>query len=157
VQHYHTDNGRFVDNAWWQDAYEQGQRMTMFRVNAHHQNGKVERRIRELHDLGRSSLLSAVQRWPDAIATSLWPYAIRKAACNINDTPTIGQMLTPTEKFAKVNGRRNPSDKHPFGCPMYILRGILQKGGMLSKWEARARIAVYLGPSMHHASNIGWA
>jgi hypothetical protein len=46
VTQYHSDNGRFVDSSWWNDAIKQGQRMTMCRVNAHHQNGKVERRIR---------------------------------------------------------------------------------------------------------------
>jgi hypothetical protein len=59
IQQYHADIGRFVDNKWWNDTIRQGQRMTLCGVNAHHQNGKVERRIKELSNLARSSLLQA--------------------------------------------------------------------------------------------------
>jgi hypothetical protein len=37
---YHSDNGRFVDSAWWNDAIQQGQRITMCGLNAHHQTEK---------------------------------------------------------------------------------------------------------------------
>jgi hypothetical protein len=67
IKQYHADNGRLVDNKWWEDALKQGQQMTMCGVNAHHQNGKVERRIRELSDLARSSLLQTSNLWTNAI------------------------------------------------------------------------------------------
>ena len=51
ITHYHSDNGRFIDNAWSNDAMYQGQSVSLCGVKAHHQNGKVERRIRELQDL----------------------------------------------------------------------------------------------------------
>jgi hypothetical protein len=80
---YHSDNGRFVDSAWWNDAIQQGQRMTMCGVNAHHQNGKFERQIRQLQDLARTSLRHAIHGWPQAVNTFLWPYVVRKAADDI--------------------------------------------------------------------------
>jgi hypothetical protein len=79
ITHYHADNGRFIDSSWWPDARDKGQTMTLCGVNAHHRNGKVERKTRHLQDLGRSSLLQAIRFWPDAITVSLWPYAIQKA------------------------------------------------------------------------------
>jgi hypothetical protein len=51
VKRYHADNGLFVDNAWTNDLKEKNQYMSLYGVNAHHQNGKVEKRIRDLQDL----------------------------------------------------------------------------------------------------------
>jgi len=48
VLHYHADNGRFADNAFIEDAKEQRQSISYCGVNAHHQNGKAEKRIRDL-------------------------------------------------------------------------------------------------------------
>jgi hypothetical protein len=38
---------------------------------------------------------------------------------------------------------------------MYILDNRLQAGQKISKWDARSRLAIYIGPSIHHASNVG--
>jgi hypothetical protein len=38
---------------------------------------------------------------------------------------------------------------------MYIIDRRLQAGHKISKWEARSRLAVYIGPSTYHASNVG--
>jgi hypothetical protein len=117
---YHSDNGRFVDSAWWNDAIKQGQRMTMCGVNAYHQNGKVERRVRQLQDLSRTSLLHAIHMWPQAANTFLWPYAVRKAADNINNIPSSGAGTSPTARFSGVSYDPDVEMKHTFGCPMYI-------------------------------------
>jgi hypothetical protein len=42
VKRYHADN---VDNAWTNDLKEKNQYMSLYGVNAHHQNGKVEKCI----------------------------------------------------------------------------------------------------------------
>jgi hypothetical protein len=67
-----------VDNAWKHDTIQKNQQMTMCGVNAHHQNGVVERRIRQLQDMTRTSLLQASMLWKDAINSHLWRYAMRK-------------------------------------------------------------------------------
>jgi hypothetical protein len=36
---------------------------------------------------------------------------------------------------------------HPFGC--------IQSGKKAKKWEVRARVAIYLGPSPQHARTVG--
>jgi hypothetical protein len=43
IQHYHADNGHFINNAWQESITQAGQTMTLCGVNAHHQNGIVEK------------------------------------------------------------------------------------------------------------------
>jgi hypothetical protein len=59
VKKYHADNGQFVDNAYTDDLKAKNQYMTICGVNAHHHSGKVEKGIRDLQDVTRSSLLHA--------------------------------------------------------------------------------------------------
>jgi hypothetical protein len=155
ITQYHSDNGRFVDSVWWNDAVKQGQRMKMCGVNAHHQNGKVERRIRQLHDLARTSLLHAIHMWPQAVNTFLWPYAVRKAADDINNIPSSGAGTYPTARFSGLPYDPDVGTKHTFGCPTNILSNELQSGQRIPKWEARSRLAIYIGPSLYNARSIG--
>ena len=89
VQHYHADNGVFKAKAWVEECERNQQGLTFAAVGAHHQNGKAERRIRELQETARAMLLHAVRRWPNAITAHLWPYAVRMANESINDTPSL--------------------------------------------------------------------
>jgi hypothetical protein len=123
-------------------------------VNAHHQNGRVEKRIRDLKDLAWSSILHAQNLWPDAITNNLWPYAVRKAANDLNFVKSKNSKHSPMERFAKVAVNFRARDGHTFGYPMYVLQGnVLLK----AKWDTRARLAVYLDPSMTHARSVGLA
>jgi Reverse transcriptase (RNA-dependent DNA polymerase)/GAG-pre-integrase domain len=155
VSKYHTDNGRFIDNAWMNDAKRKNQMMTMCGVNAHHQNSIVERRIRQLQDITRTSLLQASMLWSDAINSHLWSYAIRKACDDINNVPHHTKEKSPLEIFSGVNVMPNINNNHPFGCPVFLLEDQLQSGHKIPKWDARSRMGIYLGPSIHHARNIG--
>jgi hypothetical protein len=121
ITHYHAENVRFIDSSWWSDVRDKGQTMTLCGISAHHQNGKVERKIRHLQDLGRSSLLQAICFWPDAISVFLWPYAIRKAIDDLNHIPHPDQSLSPIELLSDFIVSPNLQHKHAFGCPMYIL------------------------------------
>ncbi len=76
VKNYHTDNGRFVDNAWKEGLDQENQGITYCGVNAHWQNRIAERRIRDLKEQTRTMLLHAQHHWPEATSTSLWPYAL---------------------------------------------------------------------------------
>jgi hypothetical protein len=73
----------------------------------------------------------------------------------MNHIPRLTQQTTPIELFSHTKVAPNLNHKHTFGCPMYILDRRLQAGHKISKWEARSRLAVYIGPSIYHASNIG--
>lgn len=73
VQQYHMDNGRFQDNLFKNDCKNKNQRLTFCGVNAHFQNGRGEKKIRDLQDATRTSLLHAMRKWPDAINISHMP------------------------------------------------------------------------------------
>jgi hypothetical protein len=44
---------------------------------------------------------------------------------------------------------------HTFGCPAYVLDKAMQGGFKAGKWNSRARMAVFLGPSPNHARSVG--
>jgi hypothetical protein len=154
---YHADNGRFVDSKWMNDMKNKDQSYSLCGVNAHHQNGRVEKRIRDLQDLGRSALLHGMKLWPDAITMALWPYAVRKAAQDMNSIPRKDKIRSPVEIFTGVEVVQNLNEKHAFGCPMYVLDNDLQSGKKIGKWKTRARMAIYIGPSINHAQSVGLA
>jgi len=52
VESYHADNGRFAENAWVNDAASLGQSIRFTGVNAHFQNRRAEKQIRDLQDMG---------------------------------------------------------------------------------------------------------
>jgi GAG-pre-integrase domain len=90
IQHYHADNGRFADNLFLKSVKDKGQTISFCGVNAHFQNGIAEKRICDLQEAARSQLLHAKHRWPSAVDTCLWPYAIRYANDVHNSTPRLG-------------------------------------------------------------------
>ena len=94
--HYHCDNGRFSDNLFQQDVIDKGQSMSQCGVNSHFQNGIAEKRIRDLQDHARKSLIDAKVRWPEAITTNLWPYAMRNAN---DDICMIPDNIDRTSKY----------------------------------------------------------
>jgi Reverse transcriptase (RNA-dependent DNA polymerase)/GAG-pre-integrase domain len=153
IEGYHADNGRFIDNAWMDDIKKQGQSMRYAAAYAHHQNGIAEKRIRDIQDLGRASLLHAIHKWPQAINHSLWPYSIRKAAIDINYIPMPNETLSPHQKFTRSSMQQNMNHIRTFGCPMYVLKTTEHP----TKWESRANLAIHIGPSYQYAANVGLA
>ena len=59
VEAYHADNGILRAHKWVKECQERGQTLTYAGVNAHHQNGIAERRIRTLQELARTMLIHA--------------------------------------------------------------------------------------------------
>jgi Reverse transcriptase (RNA-dependent DNA polymerase) len=155
IDHYHADNGRFSDKMWRNDVLEKGQRLTFSGVGAHHQNGRAEKRIRDLQELTRTSLLHAKKRWDVAIDAHLWSYALRYANDCINNTPFPGCDRPPIELFSGSTVSINIRDHHPFGCPAYALDANLQGGKKIPKWSSRAKLGIYLGRSPYHARSVG--
>jgi hypothetical protein len=155
VLHYHADNGVFASDAWKADCARNTQTLSFAAVNAHHMNGRAERRIRELQETARAMMLHAQKRWPQAVNTHLWPYAIRMANDANNEAPTKRSELSPIELFSKSTVRPNAKFWQPFGCPCYVLDEKLQNvKGILHKWKQRSRIGVYLGRSPLHARSV---
>jgi hypothetical protein len=51
VQHSHADNGIFHAHNWVLEWRAKGQGLTFASINAHHQNGRAEARIRQLQEM----------------------------------------------------------------------------------------------------------
>ena len=76
IKHYHCDNGIFTDKIFRAACRAAGQTISFCGVNAHHQSGKAEKRIRDLCDCACSMLILAKHNWPGAITPHLWGFAM---------------------------------------------------------------------------------
>jgi hypothetical protein len=153
IKKFRADNGIFNSNAWNQTCDILHQQKDYCGVNAHHQNGIVERQIWTIVDRSRMMLLHAIHKWPDVIHVYLWPFALKLAVDLHNHTPGP-TGLSPAEIFTGVKDRSCLKDFHTFGCPVFILEPHLQAGHKIPKWEPRSHMAIYLGHSPHHATNF---
>jgi hypothetical protein len=156
IENYHADNGIFKAHEWVTACKNEGQGLSFAGVNAHHQNGMAERRIRDLQDLARTMLIHASKRWPDSVTANLWPYAMRMAQEAINNTPSLQDMQRrcPIELFSGSKVVSNPKHWKPFGCPVYVLANDLQQSNPYHKWKERSKVGVYLGTSPIHSKNV---
>ena len=100
-------------------------------------------------------LIHACHRWPNAITTNLWPYALHTANELSNTIPSIGSEYSPLELFSGVPICPSIKHFHPFGCFAYVLDNCLQQWFKIPKWQACTRLGIYLGPSPHHARLVG--
>ena len=154
IRHYHADNGRFADNAFIQDCKTQGLSMSYCGVNAYLQNSIAERRIRDLQEQTRTSMLYAMSKWKKMILICLWPYAMRHANDVANATPKKAKDSLPLELFSGVEVAPKLRHFHSFGFPTYVLDNAVQSGQGAPKWRQRSRLGVYLGPSPNHARSV---
>lgn len=154
VRHYHADNGRFQDKLFVADLHACRQTISFCGVNAHFQNGIAEKRIRDLQEKGRKMLIHAIDRWPKAVTVHLWPYAIRTANDQMNQTPDQMDGTSRIERFANVEVSTRMKIFHTWGCPIYALHNTLQAGSQIPKWNSRARIGINLGLSPKHARSV---
>ena len=156
VKQYHTDNGIFKSQKWQNHCIQLGQTLTFAGVNAHHQNGRAERRIRILQEIARTQLIHASHHWPNVTIAPLWPYALLCANHAINTTPNMQnrQKMTPLQLFSSTTIHSNPNDQQPFACPIYVLQSALQQLKPFHKWAPRSKMGIYIGTSPQHARNI---
>jgi hypothetical protein len=156
IHNYLADNGIFKANLWVEACKRGGQGLTFAGVNAHHQNGIAERRIRELQELARTMLIHSNSRWPMCVTANLWPYAVRTANDVINHTPSFQdkERRSPMEIFSNTKVVSNPKHWKPFGCPVYVLDNDLQSRHPFHKWKHRAKVGVYIGMSPQHGRNV---
>ena len=118
IENYHADNGVFKAHVWVEACESESQGITYAGVNAHHQNGVAERRIRELKELARAMLIHANSRWKGKVTANFWPYAIRMASDAVNHTPSFQDPArrTPIEIFAGSKVASNPKHWKPLGA-----------------------------------------
>ena len=154
ILHYHGDNGRFAESKWINHCTANGQSMSYCAAYAHFQNGRAEKRIRDLQEQGRKLLIHAISRWPSAINIHLWPYALRHANDVRNVIPNRADGTSPFDRFASVSMAPSLRLFHTFGCPIFALSTSLQNGQTIPKWSPRARMGIYLGNSPRHARSV---
>ena len=168
VKHYHADNGLFDTKAFKQSVRVSAQTLSFCGVNAHHQNGVAERRIRDVTEGARTALLHAAHRWPKAIHASLWPCAVKHYVNLRNSLPrkfTPKQKIdsklvpakfddSPVSRFSGTIVEPNLKHFHPFGSPVYVLQEALQSLKAHNKWTDRARVGIFLCHSPHHATDV---
>ena len=137
-------------------------------VNAHHQNGKAERRIKDITENARTCLLHTSHRWPKAIHASLWPYTLKHYVNLRNNQPSTfiagGKnerkkipdkfINSPTSKFSGVETHVNLKVFHPFDSPVYVLANELQARQSHNKWTDRSRVGIFLQDSPNHSSSV---
>ena len=101
---YHADNGIFKSKKWVENCATNLQALTFAGVGAHHSNGIAERRIQELRNLARTMLIHANKRWPKAINSNLWPYALRTANVVNNLAPLMADpsKRSPEQLFSRT-------------------------------------------------------
>jgi hypothetical protein len=143
VQQYLADNGRFAEHLLLNHCDKSGQKVSLCGVSAYFQNGSAERRIKDLTERSRTSLLHTIHRWPSAVTINLWQYAL----CYINEvynaTPALKTGRSPLEAFSQTAIRPKVLDFHPLLCPVYVLHNGLQSGGSRpNKWVRGSRVAI---------------
>ena len=156
ILNYHADNGIFRANKWLLDCEQKQQGITFAGVNAHHQHGRAERRIRLLQELTRTQLIHLSNKWKKITATPLWPYAMKNSNECLNNTPNMQSKSkqTSAKLFSKSQISDNPKYRIPFGAPCYILQQPLQTNQPYHKWKDRAVQGLYIGQSPIHARNV---
>ena len=168
IHHYHADNGLFDSKIFKESIRRSNQTLSFCGVNAHHQNGRAESRVKDVTTGARTALLHAAHRWPKAINAALWPSALKHYTNIRNALPT--QFIpgekhgrksspdryeqSPLSKFSGTEVEPNLDHFHPFGSPVYVLENNLQAHHAHNKWEDRTRVGIYLCHSPSHASNV---
>jgi Reverse transcriptase (RNA-dependent DNA polymerase) len=100
-------------------------------------------------------MLHAQHRWPNAINTHLWPFAIKMANDLSNRAPAIQSGISPLELFSQVEMAPKVKHSHTFGAPVYVLDNALQTSGTgIPKWQSRANMGIYVGTSPRHSRKI---
>ena len=91
-----------------------------------HQNGIIERRIKELTLIARTLLLHAVRHWPGYVTTMMWHFALKEAAYRLNRLTIDTDGRSNGDKFFDVDHDFvDPALFHVFGSPCFVLNARL--------------------------------
>jgi hypothetical protein len=86
VDSYHADNGAFRSATFQKSIDKENQKLNFSGVNAHWQNGLVERSNGTLCAAARLMINNAISKWDKTITSELWPFSIQQAAAIYNTT-----------------------------------------------------------------------
>ena len=153
IKSYHADNGRFAEKGFRDSVHDANQTITFCAVNAHHQNGLIEKFIQDLTRGARTLLLHAKRHWPEAIGTILWPFALKAFEDRRNHWRLDDKGRSPIQKFSNVYSTPDIKNWYTFGCPVFVLEE-KAANGVIPKWNPRSRVGIYLGHSPCHAGSV---
>ena len=98
-----------------------GQGINYCGVNAHFQNERAEKAIRNLHTMAQKMILHAKGRWPEEIHLSLWPYALRMAVYVHNNVPNSADASSRLKALAHIAVSPKSTHYQKFGCTAFTL------------------------------------
>ena len=133
IRYYHTDNDKFTDKEFKQAIQDAGQSISYCGDNAHFQNGRAEKKIMDLQDKERTTLLHTIARWPQTITTHLWLYALAHVYNVDKRIPNDKTGCSPLELFSSTEVKPRPKTFHTFGCPNFTLNSRLQNDQSVPK------------------------
>jgi hypothetical protein len=108
-----------------QHVRQSSKKRTFCKVNAHFQNGIAEQVIRDLLGGAKMQFLHTCQRWPQAVSTALWLYALCHTAYLDNVLPTLEGEQSKLKLFSSIQVGSNMHFMHTFGCPVFALNNSL--------------------------------
>ena len=156
IKAYRADNGSFAGKGLHIAVQDSNQTITFCAVKCHHQNGIVERNIKELTLIARTLLLHAILHWPFYTTTMMWPFALKEDAFCLNKCSIQIDGRSNKATFFGIDGNIiEPDMFHTFGCPCFVLDTRLKSGLSTSpKCEPRSRVGIYIGNSSAHAGTL---
>ena len=150
IRHHHSKNGLFQENAFMKPVKDEIQMTSFCEINANFQNVKIEIKINNLQEQARKQLHHAKAGRKSALDISQFSYYSRKENRTWNFLPDQEYGTTPLDCFTWSTISPKLRYNHVFWCPLYALQYCLQTGGRISKWNPRARMGLYMGPSPRH-------
>ena len=99
-----ADNGRFAEKGFHSKVQESNQNITFCAVGIHHQNGIVERKIKELTLISRTLLLQTIRHRPNYTTTTMWPFTLKEATLGLNKLSIRSDGRSNEETFFGVFG-----------------------------------------------------
>ena len=84
IKAYRSDNGSFADKGCHDAVQDSNQTIKFCAVGGHHQNGIVEKNIKELNLITRNLLLYSILHWPEYTTTMMWPFDFKEADFRLN-------------------------------------------------------------------------
>jgi len=86
-------------------------------------------------------------------STILWPYAWKEIERRNNHFSYNANGIHPEVDFGNTKYSIRLRDQHTWGCPVYVLSD--EARDLKSpKWDAKARVGVFLGYSQSHAGSV---
>ena len=157
VKHYHSDNGRFVDNIFVDTVNRKSQKLTLYGVVAHHQNGIIKNKNKILTTGAQTLLLNGTRIWPQMIDDIFWPFAMKAVAERLKNLQVDILGWTPESMLRGDEVQDIPVNLYlTLFCPNYELYARLQRDGGAGppKWELRSQIEEYPRHLPVHAGSV---